>query len=202
MGRNSGGVRSNAPGKQGGSGKGKTEEGYTKLMLKNIVGIEQTYRTKPDETLHIFSPTGTLLHSMGGKGAGVAGDGWKIPENTVLTHNHPRAIGKKGLQSIGNSFSFEDINTAVSTNAREMRAVTPRYTFSVKRPKSGWGATPDQIRLAWNSAHKATQSQFYAYINKHGGSQAAIDRASALHFHRVMSIVSKKFGWNYTKKKG
>lgn len=201
MGRNSGGVRNGASKKQGG-GKGKTEAGYTKRMLQNIVGIEQTYRTKPDETLHIFSPSGSLLHSMGGKGTSVVGDGWKIPENTILTHNHPRAIGKKGLQSIGNSFSFEDINTAVISNAREMRAVTPRYTFSVKRPKGGWGATSDQIKLAWNEAHKKTQSEFYKHINRHGGSQAAIERASALHFHRVMSIVSKKFGWNYTKKKG
>lgn len=139
MGRNSNGVAGKSSSSNGTALKGKTEDGYTSKMVKHIVGLEQKYRNNKDETLHFFSPSGDIIKSIGGKGAQVQFDIKSIPANTIMTHNHPRSLGLKGIKSIGNSFSADDIASAVKVNAKEIRAVTPTYTFSLKRPKGGWG---------------------------------------------------------------
>lgn len=203
MGRNAAGVnKSGSKSRKGGVSKGRTEAGYTPKMMKNIVGIEQKYRGNRDETLHLFNANGDIIRSFGGKGASVTVTGYTFPQNTILTHNHPRSIGATGVKSIGNSFSQADIKTAINTNAKEMRAVTPRYTFSVKRPSGGWNCTEAQFNRAWNAANREVRAKGEYHVNKHKFSRSSIERAETVHFHRVMQIVSKKFGWDYTKKKG
>ncbi len=201
MGRNSDGVSGSSSPSSGGVTKGATEKGYSAKMAKNILGVEQRYRNNVDETAHIFSGSGTLLRSIGGKGAKVILDG-NIPENSIITHNHPRSIGSKGILRIGNSFSGEDIKSAVSLNAREMKAVTPTYTFSIKRPKGGWGVSSERAMEVWRKANSTVRYRMEKYLEKTGWSQAAIDRANATHFHQVMKIVSKQLGWEYSKKRG
>lgn len=178
---------------------GATEKGYTKKMRDNILGKEREIRNNKDESLHVFSSKGDLLLSLQGKGASVIIN-TKLPENAIHTHNHPRSIGESGIRRIGNSFSAEDLMTAVKSNAREIRAVTPTYTFSIKRPKGGWNATPQQVRQAYQKYDVRTQDEFTRYLNKRGWSKTALDRANTLHWHRVNQLVAKEFGWNYTKK--
>ena len=116
-----------------------TEKGYTERMSKNILGKEREIRKNKDESLHVFTASGNPVIQIQGKGAAVRFNAKDVPQNSILTHNHPRALGKTGMRAIGNSFSIDDIRTAVATNAKEIRAVTPTYTFSMKRPKGGWG---------------------------------------------------------------
>lgn len=149
-----------------------------------------------------FSQSGNLLKSVGGKGAQVAYDPKDIPANSILTHNHPRSLGATGIRRIGNSFSVQDIVSAVNVNAREIRAVTPTYTFSVKRPKGGWGGSAKQVGDAFMKAHKEVQSEMHAYLNKTGWSDDSIARAETTHYHRVMQKMAKKYGWSYSKKRG
>lgn len=201
MGRNSGGVSGSGAGKVK-ANKGATETGYTAKMVKNIVGIEQKYRNNKDETLHVFTPTGDIVTSFGGKGAKVVFDGSKVPQDAILTHNHPRSIGKTGIKSIGNSFSVHDIASAVRCNAKEMRAVTPTYTFSIKRPKGGWGGDYKSIVKEFNKVSNKVFKNNSDYVYKQGYSQSAADRAEVTHFHLVMKVMSKKYGWEYSKKKG
>ena len=202
MGRNSGSVN---PGNGNGisqARRGTTEQGYTAKMVKNIVGMEQRYRNNKDETLHAFSSSGDIVISFAGKGEQVTFDWDKIPANSILTHNHPRAIGQTGIRAIGNSFSVQDIASAVSVNAKEMRAVTPTYTFSVKRPKGGWGGSAKEIVADYNKAHQQVYKEMNNYLGKQGYSEASIARAESTHFHKVMQKMSKKYGWDYTKKRG
>lgn len=202
MGRNSGGVSGTSVSSSGGSvTKGATEKGYSAKMIKNILGMEQRYRNNRDETAHIFSDSGTLIKSIGGKGAQVVlGD--NIPENSIITHNHPRSIGSKGILRIGNSFSDSDIKTAVNLNVKEMRAVTPTYTFSIKRPKKGWGVSSEKAMQVWSNANLTVGHRMETYLEKANWSKTALDRANATHFHQVMKIVSKQLGWDYSKKRG
>lgn len=200
MGRNSGGVTSSGKASSSGGSKGATEKGYTAKMVKNIVGMEQKYRRNKGETLHVFNSKGDIITSIGGKGAEVRFGPKKIPANSILTHNHPRSIGESGIRRIGNSFSPADIVSAVGVNAKEMRAVTPTYTFSVKRPKGGWGATKAEVSKAMSDASKAVQKEGHSYIVQTGFSESSIARAEVAHWHKVMKIVSKKFGWDYSKK--
>lgn len=201
MGKTSGGVRGGNSSNIRSTRKGATEQGYTDKMAKNIISKESEYRYNKDETLHIFNDKGELLKSIGGKGAEVK-TYEKIPENSILTHNHPRSLGEKGIRSIGNSFSRQDIVTAVSTNAKEIRAVTPTYTFSVKRPKGGWGASANTISGDFKRAHEAVYKEMSSYVHNRNYSASAMARAEVTHFDRVMKKMAKKYGWEYSHKKG
>lgn len=180
--------------------KGATERGYTAKMVRNIVGIEQKYRRKKDETMHIFTNRGDIVTSIYGKGTNVNFGGRKIPPNCIITHNHPRALGESGIERIGNSFSRDDILTAVNLNAKEMRAVTPTYTFSVKRPKGGWGVSVKEIAKEYDKIRDAVLQSGYAYLRKIGGDESHRARAEVTIYHKVMKILAKKYGWDYSKK--
>lgn len=202
MGRNSGGVITVTD-----SGvvvsKGSTESGYTKDMLKNIVGIEQKYRNNKDETLHIFTQDGKLVMSVGGQGNRVEFYPYLAPKDAILTHNHPNSIGRKGILKIGNSFSKEDIMTAVEMNVKEMRAVTPTYTFSIKRPKEGWNiGDAKSFKREYSKIYKSVDKEMRQYMSKRGSSKTSIERAMATFYHKVNTELAKKYGWDYTKKKG
>lgn len=188
----------------GRGGGGKTEEGYTNTMKKNILGTEASIRREKDEQMHVFDSKGKKIVSFQGKGAEVRFDAKKVPENAIITHNHPRSLGSSGIKRIGNSFSRADVLSAIQVNAQEMRAVTPTYTFSIKRPKNGWGNV-GKVEREYYKITRALERENLAHINKSSSRSHAytrIERAEVTHFHKVMSELSKRMGWKYSKKKG
>lgn len=201
MAKTSGGIRSSSRRKQSGTSNGATEKGYTQKMVRNITLAEGAIRHNRDESMFVFSSDGDLVRTFAGKGAQVKYDASKVPENSIITHNHPRSIGQKGIRAIGNSFSRDDIISAVSTNAKEIRAVTPTYTFSVKRPKGGWGGSAQEVGRAFEKAHLEVRAELSRYVGRTGG-EANIARAEMTHFHKVMQKMSKQYGWIYSKKRG
>lgn len=201
MGRNSGGVNKGTADGGYRASKGATEKGYTEKMVKNIVGVEQKYRRNKDETLHVFNDKGDIVTSFAGEGPKVRFDGNKVPPNSILTHNHPRSIGASGIMRIGNSFSMDDVRSAVGVNAKEMRAVTPTYTFSLKRPKGGWGIKSSDVEKVYKRAEYEVERGMYSYLDKVGYGQSQVDRANVTHYHKVMTYLSNKYGWIYSKKK-
>lgn len=186
------------------TGGGRTEQGYSNTMRKNILGTESSIRMNKDESMHVFDATGRKLTTVQGKGARVSFDSRTIPRDAIITHNHPRAIGRTGIMSFGNSFSRADVTSAAALNAREMRAVTPTYTFSIKRPKNGWG-DPIKIDRAYKKIEKDLIKENQRYINKASSRDRAytrITRADATHFHQIITRLAKQMGWDYTKKRG
>ena len=200
MGRNSGGVTTSGKGGRSSGLRGATENGYTAKMVKNIVGMEQKYRHNEYETLHVFNSEGDIVTSFRGNSAYVKIDLKKVPVNSILTHNHPSALKFRGILRIGASFSKEDISLAINTNAKEMRAVTPTYTFSVKRPKSGWGVTAGEIAKVYNHINNLVWNQREDYHYKSGEGNDQINRAAITHHHKIMKMLAKRYGWNYSKK--
>lgn len=188
-----------------GGATGKTEEGYTNVMKKNILSTEASIRREKDEQMHVFDSKGNKVVTFQGKGAEVRFDASRVPENSIITHNHPRSLGQTGIRSFGNSFSSADVFSAVKVNAKEMRAVTPTYTFSIKRPEKGWGNL-DKIKREYNKITKELVKENRSYIGKAstrvGAYRSRVDRAEVTHYHEVMSRLAKKMGWGYTKKKG
>lgn len=178
-----------------------TEEGYTSTMRKNILGMEGKIRQNEDEGLYFYTPRGRLISFMQGKGGNVAKqEGFVIPQNAIMTHNHPSGLSQTGIKRIGNSFSRTDMITAVANNAKEMRAVTPTYTFSMKRPKGGWRATPQEVLDAYLDYEGKVRAELGSYVDRRGYSQTAQRRAEVLHWHKVNKLVADHFGWKYTKK--
>lgn len=202
MAKTSGGIRNTPRRKQDGAPNGATEVGYTQKMARNITLAEGTIRNNRDESMFVFSSDGDLVGTFAGKGPRVEYDASKVPENSIITHNHPRSIGQNGVKAIGNSFSRADIVSAVSTNAKEIRAVTPTYTFSVKRPKGGWGGSPESIGRAFSKAEDEVDIEMRRYFSKVGRTQRNYDRANATFYHKVMQKMSKQYGWIYSKKRG
>lgn len=184
----------------------RTEEGYSWELAKNVLEKEAKHRNDRVESAHIFNPkTGEHIKSaLSGKKSSVDVSSLKsASKDAVMTHNHPGAVGKRGLAAIGNSFSPEDIITAVDFDVAEIRAVTPTYTFSMKRPKGGWGVKPSDVERAIIQINQRVRNTCRAYIGAADTSETAkerIERCNAIHYHLVMKQLSKLYGWDYSKK--
>ena len=183
---------------------GATEKGYSKRLAQAVLMVENSIRNKKDEELYVINEKGEIVDKIQGKDAGVEAGNYDQSkfENMILTHNHPRSIGETGLMRIGNSFSLADIMTAVRNNAREIRAVTPTYTFSLKRPKGGWGVSASQLSYEFKSEENNVRDRFYSHGNKHNYTNAEYQRMSVSHYHTIVRNLANKYGWNYTKKRG
>lgn len=53
-----------------------------------------------------------------------------------------------------------------------------------------------------NVTSKSTREikQGHSYLTKTGWNESNIARAEVTHFHKVMKILAKKYGWDYSKK--
>lgn len=188
-----------------------TERGYSARLRRNITRLENSIRGNKDESLHVLNAQGDVVATMQGKGANVNVDQNSLNAfapmvvGNIMTHNHPRAIGARGAAAIGHSFSGTDIQSAINFNASEIRAVTPTYTFSLKRPANGWGITGAQALRRWNQLANAAQSEVVHYALARGWNGTSQDdpyikRADVVLFHKVMRQLAKENGWIYTKK--
>lgn len=183
-----------------------TESGYTARMRRNVLGIEREIRQNDKEHLVAFDAKGNRLFRVTQDNEGsvyVDGEQEELMNGAVVTHNHPSALKANGVRRIGNSFSGGDIASSIGLNVREIRAVTPTYTFSLKRPKGGWGVSAKQAAAEYNKIMFSTMSKDYDYV-KGGKSRAEKesrnDRAMIRLQHSVVRTLAKKYGWEYTKK--
>lgn len=112
----------------GGTGTGTGGGGVPKAVLN----VEASIKGEAREHIYVFTQKGKLLASNKGTSNQVAID---VPKNSIVTHNHPA----------GSDLSKSDVINAIEANASEIRAVTTKGVYSVKRPKGGWGVTPDQF---------------------------------------------------------
>lgn len=135
-------------------------------------------------------------------------------KDAVLTHNHPgKSLHDTIAGRIGRSFSGADIRTAVMQNASEIRAVTGNYTYSIKRPKGGWGI--NSRKEADNAAREITRKH-QGYYNEYSrqakqdyymrriGKKEVLekyDRADVVGVNRALREVAKKYGWDYSRKR-
>ncbi len=190
---------------------GVTENGYSAPLKRSILSYEHKQRQEWNEAMAYYDANGNqLARTQSKKHDEVPFKEKDIPKDAsgnfrddiIFTHNHPDALGKTSYGSIGNSLSTEDMVGAVKYNAKEMRAVTPHYTFSFKRPSGGWNATTRQVRAAYRKAMKKVREDGEYYYGKAGMTDVANERYMTTYWHKVNKIVAKEFGWNYSKKKG
>jgi hypothetical protein len=105
---------------------------------------EEKIRDQPYESAVIIdSETGEILTKISGqqKSVDIEGKDLKNIRNNVITHNHPTASIVRSLPENceavkGSSFSLQDINTASYFGAKEIRATSSGYTYSMKPPKN------------------------------------------------------------------
>lgn len=167
---------------------------------------QQIRQNKEFETGVVFDKNGNILVDKRGSARHVAftRDECAKMKDAILTHNHPGGwkYAENKLGRVGNSFSGDDIVLAIAYNLEEIRAVTPLYTFSMKRPKDGWGINWKKARESFASAKSSVNKYMNAYFDKVGRDVENHERANAIFYHLVNRKLAKKYGWEYTKTKG
>jgi hypothetical protein len=172
-------------------------------LTKAVSDVESNIRqNKSYETGVLFNKDGNIVIDKRGRSRSVqfTKDECLLMNDGIFTHNHPGAWGyaENDIMRIGNSFSIQDIALAVGNNLAEMRAVTPNYTFSMKRPDGGWGISVEELMMLYNDENRNLRLEFTRRINK---GTLTISQASATHFHILWKRLSKKLGFDYSKMK-
>ena len=172
-------------------------------LTKAVSDVESNIRqNKSYETGVLFNKDGNIVIDKRGRSRIVqfTKDECLLMNDGIFTHNHPGAWGyaENDIMRIGNSFSIQDIALAVGNNLAEMRAVTPNYTFSMKRPDGGWGISVEELMILYNDENRNLRLEFTRRINK---GTLTISQASATHFHILWKRLSKKLGFDYSKMK-
>ena len=191
-----------------------TEVGYTAEVAKKVLEQEAKTRHSSVEVATIMDKDGNVRFTKKGSESQVKFGYVEILKmrDGILTHNHPNAgATNKWWKAIGSPFSEADIKTAVRANLAEIRAVTPTYTFSLKRPEGGW---PEGMLKRYSSIlGKYTRAQ-----NKYAGGKDVVDymlkggedvktyyqranRARLAKYHQVLKDLAKEYGLSYTRKK-
>lgn len=178
-------------------------DGSNYELTKAVSDVESNIRqNKSHETGVLFNKDGNIVIDKRGGSRSVqfTKDECLLMNDGIFTHNHPGAWGysENDIMRIGNSFSIQDIALAVGNNLAEMRAVTPNYTFSMKRPDGGWGISVEELMKLYNDENRNLRLEFTRRINK---DTLTISQASATHFHILWKRLSKKLGFDYSNMK-
>jgi hypothetical protein len=121
----------------------------------------------------------------------------------IVTHNHPLQGRSKGRDRAddGGSFSKQDFQYARGIDAKEMRAVTGKYTFSIRRPATGWNpGSKDEGAYRRAKARVDRRIKKYYEATKKDWKTAG-HRVSATYWHLVNKEFAKAAGYTYTKTK-
>lgn len=180
----------------------QTERHMNSKQRSGVIDAEN--RTKDDhlENLHIIGTNGeTLSYQRGSKNrVRLNSQSQRAAKDAILTHNHPNSQ-KTGIGSIGHSLSPADLKTSVSLDLSEMRARTPRYTFSMRRGKDGWKVPAKNVGRIVGQARKEVNKIVRDHMKRHGSSAAAKERVLAVYWDMVNKRVAKKIGGVYTHRR-
>jgi len=158
-------------------------------------------RNKSFETAKLFNSNGeTIFVKKGGShSVGFTANELSLFKDQIFTHNHPSGAKHPvgDMRRIGNSFSINDIVTAIKTDLSEMRAVTPEFTFIMKRPAAGWGKLED-LKSAYIKADREVSIENMIDINR---GITTVKKASTVHYHAIWKKVSKELGYDYSKQR-
>ena len=181
-----------------------SKQKWTERKLYNkITNTENEIRlNKSFETGVLFDRNGNVVIDKRGAKYSVAFTDEECAKmkDCVFTHNHPRGWQEpeKSLGRIGNSFSPADMYLAIAHNVSEMRAVTPNYTFAMKRPEEGWGITISKFEKLVNRENNKLRVEFTARINNNTLSPTM---ASVVHYHILWKRISEKWDGIIQKRK-
>jgi hypothetical protein len=172
----------------------------TPQALKAITDVEDKIRLqKGHETAVIFDRNGKELarQNLGPAGGPINSQTSSHLPGAILTHNHPRGWGFPATDPRfkGNSFSPDDVRTAAGTALAELRAITTTHRYIMQPGTGGW---PANIRTTINKVEAQVGQRFWRLVNS---KKITPEKASALHWHTIWSIVSKQLGLQYWREK-
>ena len=145
-----------------------TESGLNRQEAFRVNQLESKIRNRKTEKGYIVGSNGEIIgesiRSTRSASAFRISDLVKS-KDAILTHNHPNAeMGGTMAARVGLPFSNKDVENAVRYDQKEVRAVTPNYTYSIKRPKDGWG-DKQKIYSALREWNNERVANYYSYKN-------------------------------------
>lgn len=192
----------NEPNKETASeGQKELETTYSNITT-SVTETEEIIRQQRHESAYIFDAEGNTVVKKGGQKYSVEFETEELRKmkDCVFTHNHPR--GWEGAEGswlrIGSSLSKEDLALAIHWNLAEMRAVTPAYTFSMKRPENGWNIDDERFKRVYKNTENEVREDILNAIDK---GVLNFDQANVLHHHLLNKRLAKKLGFIYAKKR-
>lgn len=152
-----------------------------------IASAESSIRENRFETAFAWDESGKQVYAkVGGKDYVDVRD---VPENTIVTHNHPS----------GTSFSQGDVEQMIRGNYKELRAVGKDYTYTLKRPETGWPISTARATIEFARARAKAKVETDRYFFAGVGNSRA--RAATLAISDLtMKYFSKSTGIEYTRK--
>lgn len=176
-------------------------DGSNEKLTKVVSDIEDIIRkNKNFETLVVVDKRGNVILDKKGEEREVNLDSTDLKQikNNIITHNHPRgyAYDEGNPRRIGQSFSPADLRLAYYNDASEIRAVTPFYTFSMKRPLGGWNINDAEFAGIVSQARFEVDVELKKAIKR---GTITTDTANAIYFHLVNKKIAKQCGWIYKK---
>ena len=197
--------------------KGDTDSGMTPEQRRATLETESKIRNRKTETARAITDDGRVVNITVGRGTHDRAhiDVRLVPRDAVLTHNHPSAYDEPvyvnglrvGVSGGGTgmgarmvtSISGDDVRLAIRTNAKEVRAVSPTYTYSIRRPRGGWGnVSPEEIQREWYDEARRFQLENLSYARS---GREQLGRFNAVLSHAVTRKLANKYGWTYTRRK-
>jgi hypothetical protein len=167
------------------------------MVHPNILRFEKTIRDLQRERCAVFSENGEKLFEKESFYVGLQefcsfdGDEMERMENRILTHNHPTNC----------LFSEKDITLAVDAKLVELRVVTTKGTFSLRRMSENWPtaasilSTYTDIENDWD--YKVPLEKYFREIAPREGLNYN-DRDWYLQ-HQVWEIIAPQLGLQYTR---
>lgn len=182
--------------------QGATDE---QAVQSIITRIERKIRNRPTEKMILIDrKTGKILFDKdGNEDSVIVTDGehdniknMASKTDVVMTHNHPSSLkGTKGtIETLGSSFSVEDITFGANLNFSEVRAVSADGSvFVMKRPRGGWSDT-DLLDAGYQFAANKVRGVFMQRIRE---GKMSVAEANRKHSRTVMEEFMKMWGNSY-----
>lgn len=169
-------------------------------QIEKLKSVEKNIRNNDYETFVAVSPSGKVLLNKKGTKSEVLISKQEIEDmsranNVIFTHNHPSS----------NSFSLNDMHMGMSINAKEIRIVSKKYTYSLKPPKISMSLVgprdnhwPNPENL--NNIMKEQESINYdKLVPKVQSGEISTETAWLTHTHNVIKSTAKTFEMEYSR---
>jgi SPP1 gp7 family putative phage head morphogenesis protein len=114
----------------------------TAVQAERLRTIEDDIRGQSYESAAVVDADGNVIFRKDGRTNSVSftPEEFVLMNDKTITHNHPAGwtFSSTDPRRAGNSFSPSDVKLAIEQNLAEIRAVTPEYLYTLKRPQGGW----------------------------------------------------------------
>jgi phage gp29-like protein len=170
--------------------------------------FESSKVNQPFESAMVLNAYGDQVFQKDGGKAEVAFDDDQVAsmKDGILTHNHPLELDYPigNPRRYGTSLSSQDIVLSALADLAEIRAVAPKYVYSMSRPDSGW-PDKDSVKSAVALITKERFAQYGVEFGKKYPKATLKDMddyndiVNGNYQHEVMTKYAKSIGAKYTR---